>query len=208
MAQPARADSIIRIGRAVDSGLYATAIADSHVDYPEALWVKVQARPNQRVDVSWSLTCYDEGNSRSRSKDFTATTPLKRTLRIPYAEAEECFVNTLASLDDRGRVTIVLLARVPDSPPTHAVTYEVTGATATVDITYENENGDAAQVSDVPVPWTYSLDAVEGTFLYVSAQKDGSEDGNVTCSLYVDGVLREANTSAGAYVICTASDTL
>ena len=103
---------------------------------------------------------------------------------------------------------MILLARVPGSAPTHSVEYQVTGATATVDVTYENQNGDTAQANGVAVPWIYTFTSTEGTFLYVSAQKDGSDTGDVTCSLYVDGVLRESTTSTGAYAICTASDSL
>jgi hypothetical protein len=150
--QPASADNIVKIDRDSDTGRYATAIADGHADYPSRLWVKVRARPNQRVEVDWSLDCYDEGNRRSRSGDFRAITPVNRSLRIPYAEAEECFVNALASLANRGRVVVILLARVPGSAPTHSVEYQVSDATATVDVTYENENGDTAQANGVAVP--------------------------------------------------------
>jgi hypothetical protein len=100
-------------------------------------------------------------------------------------------------------------APTPSPTPTSpTVQYEVTGATTTVDVTYENENQDVAQVAGAPVPWTYSFVGATGDFLYVSAQKDGSETGDVTCSIFLNGVLLESNTSTGAYVICTASDTL
>ena len=46
-----------------------------------------------------------------------------------------------------------------------------------------------------------------GTFRYVSGQND-EDHGKVTCTIYVDGVVVETNSSSGAYVICTASGTL
>jgi len=169
--------------------------------FPNALFVKVRARPNQTVDVSWSLTCHDEGNSRNRRGAFSAVTPVKRRLRIPYADAEECFVRAEGVVRNRGRIILILLARVP----TRRVTYSVSGSTATVDLTYVEF--DLVQVNGVPVPWTYSFDAVEGAFLKVSAKKDGSS-GDVTCSISVDGVLLQSNTSTGAFALCTASETL
>jgi Mycobacterium membrane protein len=96
----------------------------------------------------------------------------------------------------------------PPPPPTlPAVRYEVAGSTTSVDVTYNNSNDDVAQANGVPVPWTYTFTATSGFFLYVSAQKDGST-GAVTCSIYVNNVLREANTSTGPYSICTASGSL
>lgn len=201
LAQPALAEDIVRIGRDASHGWFAQVLAEGSVQFPNALFVKVRARPNQTVDVSWSLTCHDEGNSRNRRGAFSAVTPVKRRLRIPYADAEECFVRAEGVVRNRGRIILILLARVP----TRRVTYSVSGSTATVDLTYVEF--DLVQVNGVPVPWTYSFDAVEGAFLKVSAKKDGSS-GDVTCSISVDGVLLQSNTSTGAFALCTASETL
>jgi hypothetical protein len=113
MAMPARADNIVEIDRDTSDGLYAGAMAHGLVDYPSRLWVKVRVRPNQRVHVDWSLTCYHHGDSRSRDGGFRAITPVKRVLRIPYAEADRCSVTATAQVDDLGRLVVILLARVP-----------------------------------------------------------------------------------------------
>ncbi len=133
------------------------------------------------------------------------TSDLQLTVRVVWRDAATNKIRDRGTFRDS--VSLAGDCTAPEPPPPPVVTYQVTGSTATVDVTYENENGDASQAIGVPVPWTYSFDSEDGAFLYVSAQKDGS-DGAVTCSLYVDGVLREANTSTGAYAICTSSDTL
>lgn len=91
---------------------------------------------------------------------------------------------------------------------THTVRYEVTGdVTDQADMTFQNENGDTGQQGQQALPWTYSIQALEGDFLYISAQND-NDYGSVTCAIYVDGTLSESNVSSGAYAICTASGSL
>jgi hypothetical protein len=89
----------------------------------------------------------------------------------------------------------------------HQVKYEVTGTATIVDVTYQNENGDASQLSKRLVPWSTTVTVGSGGFAYVSAQNAG-ESGDVTCTIYVDGTQKESNTSSGAFTICTASGTL
>jgi hypothetical protein len=43
----------------------------------------------------------------------------------------------------------------------------------------------------------------DGDFYYVSAQNQGG--GSMTCSVEVDGVEVDTNTSSGEYAICSAS---
>jgi hypothetical protein len=87
---------------------------------------------------------------------------------------------------------------------THCITYVVSGASNRADITYENENQDASQAVDAIVPWRYAFDAEPGEFVYLSAQRGGAP-GDITCTIELDGVVVESNSSSGAYSICTAS---
>jgi hypothetical protein len=89
---------------------------------------------------------------------------------------------------------------------THAVTYTVSGGDGAGTITYENENADTSQATQVATPWTYTFTAVDGAFLYVSAQNAGG--GTITCSISVDGTIAESNKSEGQYAICEASGSL
>jgi hypothetical protein len=88
---------------------------------------------------------------------------------------------------------------------TYTVTYEVSGAES-ADVTYENENADTSQEAGISLPWTYSFDAPEGSFVYISAQNNGG--GTITCSISVDGGVVESNDSSGEFAICTASGAL
>lgn len=116
-------------------------------------------------------------------------------------------LSTLTSGDDTGSSF--------DSPgvgsSTHRVRYVVTGDARQADVTYQNVNADTSQESEVSVPWDYSFigdeGAFVGAFVYISAQRGGSE-GDITCEIEVDGVTVEANTSSGPYTICTASGSL
>ena len=87
------------------------------------------------------------------------------------------------------------------------VKYEVTGTATTVDITMENEDGGTSQYSDLSVPWSYEFRRIEGSFVYISAQNQ-QETGSVTVKIYTDGSVFKTSTSAGAYVIATASGLL
>lgn len=91
----------------------------------------------------------------------------------------------------------------------YSVKYAVTGTAKKVSITIENENGGTSQFSDVSVPWSYTFPVKKkpGTFVYVSAQNEGSS-GSVTVKIYRDGKVFKSSTSSGAYVIATASGTL
>lgn len=84
------------------------------------------------------------------------------------------------------------------------VRYRVTGSAPSVSVTYQNANGDSSQLADVPVPWALTVSLNGGAFAYVSAQNQGAF-GNETCEIWVDDVLKESNSSSGAYTICTAS---
>lgn len=89
----------------------------------------------------------------------------------------------------------------------HSVQYVVSGASRQADLTYQNANADTSQESGAIVPWDYSFTADVGEFLYISAQR-GEAPGDITCSIQVDGVTVETNTSSGPFTICQASRSL
>lgn len=88
------------------------------------------------------------------------------------------------------------------------IIYEVTGSAASFSVTYANSNEDTEQVNPVGNGWTYKIyDAKDGQFLYIAAQ-NRHETGSVTVTIYKDGNVLQKSTSAGAYVIATASTSL
>lgn len=91
--------------------------------------------------------------------------------------------------------------------PTHAVTYKVTGTTASASVTYENATGGTEQVAGVTLPWSKSFKAKGGSFLYLCAQNQNA-NGDLTVEIDVDGTPRKSATASGAYVIADTNGTL
>jgi hypothetical protein len=87
---------------------------------------------------------------------------------------------------------------------TFKVTYRVKGTAGSAKLTYRNAEGGTVQTS-VRVPWESSFDTKGGSFLYVSAQNEGTS-GSVTCEIVLDGESRTTSTSSGAYVIAECSN--
>jgi hypothetical protein len=57
------------------------------------------------------------------------------------------------------------------------------------------------------LPWTETFTVDVESFAYVSGQRGGAP-GDITCTIELDGVEVESNTSVGEYSICTASGTV
>lgn len=103
-------------------------------------------------------------------------------------------------------------SRSRDTPPTSStvgVTYRVTtSGNTTIDLTFENDQGNTEQVADRRIqnstPWTKRGVFGRGEFVYVSAQQ-GDSNGTVTCEILVAGVVVESATSSGPYTIATCS---
>jgi hypothetical protein len=89
----------------------------------------------------------------------------------------------------------------PPAPSTYQVTYEVTGSTYGVSVTYENDQGGTEQGDyEIPFKKTYTMD--RGDFAYISAQ-NMDDSGSVTCKILIDGEDWRESTSQGAYVIAS-----
>ncbi|OJJ20209.1 hypothetical protein BKI52_17215 [marine bacterium AO1-C] len=82
--------------------------------------------------------------------------------------------------------------------------YEVSGTASTVDITYRDYSGSTVQFTDVSLPHTITYDFVTSDFAYISAQNNG-ESGTVSVKVYYEDRFKDGATSAGAFVIATAS---
>ncbi len=104
---------------------------------------------------------------------------------------------------------ICVLSIPPESstPPYTAlpsVVYKITGTAKAVDVTLSNPTGGTEQYSGVYLPVQVTYNSFSDSFVYISAQNDGSY-GSVTVSIYVNNALFKTSTSSGAYVIATAS---
>ena len=110
-ASEASAD-IRRIGRCRARGDFAICVADGSVDNPSRMWVKVKALPNQSVSGSWTVVCSRGSGAGSRDGNFSGQTPLKRRIRMPYTNPDNCSVGASGQLSHGGRIVVILLARV------------------------------------------------------------------------------------------------
>ena len=89
----------------------------------------------------------------------------------------------------------------------HTVSYEVTGTATSVSTTYRGPTGDSAQAGAQPVPWRHTQTMKGRAYYYLSGQNQG-DSGTVICTVYVDGVAKESNSSTGPYTICQVSGTI
>lgn len=88
---------------------------------------------------------------------------------------------------------------------TYAVTYRVTGDTPTAGVLYSKPDGGTESFDPVDLPWTKTFTALEGDFLYISADIP-PEGGTLKVEILVDGrVFRFAN-AGGAFQGATASE--
>ncbi|MDP3425304.1 MAG: hypothetical protein Q8S32_16290 [Burkholderiaceae bacterium] len=92
------------------------------------------------------------------------------------------------------------------STGSYSVTYSVTGVnTRAASVTYSTNQGGTAQEA-VNLPYSKTQNFVDSNFLYISAQNSQAE-GEITVSILVGGEVLKTTTSAGAFVIATASAT-
>ena len=78
-------------------------------------------------------------------------------------------------------------------------------------ITYSNGDGGTSQVVRAPVPWHIEISALDGAFLYISAQATEDSFGSglyVLVGIHIDGVPVKKTESSGNFAIATASGRL
>jgi hypothetical protein len=105
---PALAGLGKRIGRGSARGDYAVASAGATANDPSRLYMKVTARPRQRITASWSMTCGKGFGAGSKSGDFAGRTPEVRRMRMPMRNPDTCYIGSSAQLNDSGRIVIRL----------------------------------------------------------------------------------------------------
>jgi hypothetical protein len=107
LAAPAYAAHVI--GRGHASGDYAIATASGSVTNPGTIKVTVTAKPNQKVDVNWTMVCSEPGGGvGSKDGAFKARTPFTRSLKKPASRVTDCTVSALGSLSKGGKITVKL----------------------------------------------------------------------------------------------------
>jgi hypothetical protein len=94
------------------SGGFAVCTVSARVSRPKALFVKVTSRPKQRIEAFWSTVCTRGFGAGSKDGRFAGRTPIQRQVRMSYARPDSCSIAASAQLDDRGRIKVILYARV------------------------------------------------------------------------------------------------
>ncbi len=112
LAEPAWA-KIVVVDRDRGHGEFAVALASGTVYAPRRLWIRVESSPKKDVRVTWSTSCTKDSVTRPKNGEFTDRTPLERGLRMGYRRPDKCTVTGRGSLGVKGRILVVLLARVP-----------------------------------------------------------------------------------------------
>jgi hypothetical protein len=103
------------IARASASGDFATVVASGHAQGPHGFFVRVLARPRQRLTVDWTVICSKRtgagAGAGSKSGRFDARAPVRRSLRLPMRAPDYCAASVGGSLDSSGTVTVILESR-------------------------------------------------------------------------------------------------
>lgn len=78
-----------------------------------AIIIRVNAKPNRRVEVRWDISCSLNGKGKFRIGEFTMSGKGKRKLKLTYGRPDECIANALVSYDDgdQGSIRVELFGR-------------------------------------------------------------------------------------------------
>jgi hypothetical protein len=101
--RPARA---YYAGSCRSSGEFAACSEDGNASSPVSIQVHVTAGPNQSVQVIWADTCTVGASVASASGQFTATTPIGRTIKHPFRHPDSCAVAVTAGLSNSGSLHV------------------------------------------------------------------------------------------------------
>jgi hypothetical protein len=94
------------VGSCRSSGEFAACSESGEATGPVSIQVHVDASPNQSVEVIWADTCTLGTSVASASGQFTATTPIDRTIHHPFKHPDSCGVVTTGGLSNSGSLHV------------------------------------------------------------------------------------------------------
>ncbi|HEY2641419.1 MAG TPA: hypothetical protein VGI66_16240 [Streptosporangiaceae bacterium] len=103
---PTAPPKVYLAGSCRSSGDYAVCDEAGDATKPTAIQVLVTASPNQSVLVSWDVVCTAGYSAASTSGQFTAQTPIDRTIRHPFAHPDSCTIAAGAQLSSSGSLHV------------------------------------------------------------------------------------------------------
>lgn len=115
------------IGSCSAQGQYATCVASGTANKPITITVTVRSSPDQPVYVAWDTVCSQGTGAGSSSGDFTASTPVTRTITHPYHQPDSCVVSADAQLQNGGNSITVTIASSSTAPPPPPAVHAIKG---------------------------------------------------------------------------------
>ena len=103
---PTAPPKVYGAGSCRSSGDFAICDEAGDATRPTKIQVHVTASPNQSVLVSWDVVCSAGDSAASTSGQFTARTPIDRTIRHPFAHPDSCTIAAGAQLNDSGSLHV------------------------------------------------------------------------------------------------------
>jgi hypothetical protein len=108
MAGPASAAASHRIGSCHAQGGSAICAVTGTARHPRTVHVHVSARPDQRLQVKWHMTCNKGLRMRNSRGHFRARTPIRRRLHHRFTHPASCIVSAKTRLPGSGRLHLWL----------------------------------------------------------------------------------------------------
>jgi 3D (Asp-Asp-Asp) domain-containing protein len=105
------------IGSCGAQGDFATCDASATANHPLTITVTVTSSPDESVTVFWDTVCSQGSGAGTSSGNFTATTPVTRTISHPYHQPDSCDVGVAAGLNNNGKWIKVSIASSSTPPP-------------------------------------------------------------------------------------------
>ena len=97
------------LARESKSGTRALVKVGADTNRPATLRVRVYAEPRQRIAGMYTVTCFGSLKVRRDKGGFAGRAPVTRTVELPFADPDRCFVSAQARLTGTGRITVLLL---------------------------------------------------------------------------------------------------
>lgn len=94
------------VSSCTSSGDFATCVEAGDATKPVTIQVHVTASPNQSVSVAWDDVCSLGLSAASSSGQFTARTPIVRTIHHPFTHPDSCTISADAQLSGSGSLKV------------------------------------------------------------------------------------------------------
>lgn len=99
------------LARKSTTGGFADVRLSGSIANPSLVRIRLEATPNQPVQVTWTLRCTKGERVGVRRGQFRVTTPQMRRPLFPFPDPARCGLGATAQLERQGTLTVTLLGR-------------------------------------------------------------------------------------------------